>query len=667
MTRGALLSLNKVHLQLSNLDTVDSNAPPPAAPPSTRWFLLMMDLFGEDQHELLEASIDLDSETVFSDRPDTVCDLLRSVTGFLVAEANRADARIELSAAATPHYDKTFVGVLEELLLQVTSCAMQLRRSTTEARWQKTLPAAAADWQRARELEKARIMRSSLLGTPACHPDAFELEERHRLLARMLVQSKTPDTPPILTRAETRIEVREPVPAPGFDRALMVFHRAARSVPAYRAFLAEHEIDAQRIRTPRDFTAVPPITKANYLDRYSFEERLREGARSTGDVRWLRASLDSSAALFDTWFGPAITSWTKKKNILVIVSFNMGNWLEGTSTKPASEVRDTSWHGHHVSVLTPGLNPVSVLADIAELGPKYDQVVLAGYPPFVQVILDAASERVRHQNLLLLLAGESITESWRDHMLDRLGKTAHPEIVCLLYSPTSTSGPIGCETPTSIAIRRQAQKNPALAKILFGEQPDQSTFVQYDPEMHYIENYANNSLLITADADAPLVRYQSTDPGRVWTPETLKDMLGSHGDLIDRAASPPAFLSIVTSSATHLKPTRSHEHTDGTVIVTEKTMTSSRTTEIAYRIPGSTDQPWQLSWLPRRALTREQALAGMYLAEALHRHPPDNARAEQAAKTLGISVVDASEALRQRFRTQPSRCLPADSVDDVCR
>uniref|UniRef100_UPI0024541076 hypothetical protein n=1 Tax=Nocardia abscessus TaxID=120957 RepID=UPI0024541076 len=46
----------------------------------------------------------------------------------------------------------------------------------------------------------------------------------------------------------------------------------------------------------------------------------------------------------------------------------------------------------------------TILANIAELGTRYDQVVIAGYPPFVKDVLDHAPEEVLRQDLRVLLA-----------------------------------------------------------------------------------------------------------------------------------------------------------------------------------------------------------------------------------------------------------------------
>lgn len=59
----------------------------------------------------------------------------------------------------------------------------------------------------------------------------------------------------------------------GNQRALELFHRAADHLPAYRRFLADQEFSPRHVETYGDFLQVPVTTKANYIERYSPEER----------------------------------------------------------------------------------------------------------------------------------------------------------------------------------------------------------------------------------------------------------------------------------------------------------------------------------------------------------------------------------------------------------
>lgn len=323
--------------------------------------------------------------------------------------------------------------------------------------------------------------------------------------------------------------------APGFHRALAVFHRAARQVPAYADFLAAHHVRPAAIRTLADFAAVPAMTKDNYLHRYPLDQLLwrgditRAGTWSTSSgstgrpTYWPRDvhSLDESTELYDRIFRQSFAS--QRRSTLLVIGFAMGNWIGGTYTYTgALALRQ---RGHRLSVIAPGIDAEAILDNIATLGPRYDQVVLAGYPPFVKDVLDRAPAEVLRQDLRILLAGEAITETWRDWVLDRIGKSGDPTAICSIYG-TADAGIMGHETATTIAVRRAAVANRELGDALFGDGAVQPTFVEYDGDYRFTELDAENHFLFTIDTAIPLVRYRINDQGSLVSAAELADLVG---------------------------------------------------------------------------------------------------------------------------------------------
>ncbi|MFB8275510.1 hypothetical protein [Nocardia colli] len=89
-----------------------------------------------------------------------------------------------------------------------------------------------------------------------------------------------------------------------------------------------------------------------------------------------------------------------------------------------------------------------------------------------------------------------------------------------------------------------------------------------------------------------------------------------------------------------------------TIYANSRSMTSSVTVEWAWRAARS-EPGWRLSWLPHH-LTREQARAGMELAELLGRTDSvadnrEQARADALAGALGLTVQAALSVLHQRM------------------
>ncbi|WP_024802833.1 phenylacetate--CoA ligase family protein [Nocardia sp. BMG51109] len=335
-------------------------------------------------------------------------------------------------------------------------------------------------------------------------------------------------------------------PGPGFTGALKTFRAAADSVPAYAEFLRGHDVDPAAVRTLDDYETLPPMTKPGYLHRYPLHMLLWHGdagragtwscsSGSTGRPSyWPRDETSQSDAitLYDRVFRPAFR--THERSTLLVVGFAMGNWIGGTYTYAAAQA--LRCHGHRISTVTPGIEPETILHDIATLGPYYDQVVLAGYPPLVKDVLDQAPDEVLRQELRILLAGEAVTEQWRDHILERIGKPGRAAEVCVVYG-TADAGVMGCETETTIAVRRAAGADRALAEALFGGDRVLPTFVEYDPHRRFTEIDTEGRFLFTVDTTLPLIRYRNNDVGAILSAAELTDVLRAHGHRLPVATS----------------------------------------------------------------------------------------------------------------------------------
>lgn len=176
--------------------------------------------------------------------------------------------------------------------------------------------------------------------------------------------------------------------------ALELFRSMAASVPAYRAFLAEHNIDPAAIRTFADFQQLPLTTKANYLSRHSLTDLCREGrldhcdmiavsSGSTGQPTfWPRFLTDelAIATRFEQIFHDSFSADSRRT--LAVICFALGTWVGGMYT--TSCCRYLASKGYPITVITPGNNKGEIFRVVRELGPAFDQVVLLGYPPFLK-------------------------------------------------------------------------------------------------------------------------------------------------------------------------------------------------------------------------------------------------------------------------------------------
>ena len=221
---------------------------------------------------------------------------------------------------------------------------------------------------------------------------------------------------------------------PAAEAALELFHDAARSVPAYAAFLRSAGIDPGSVRAAGDFDRLPLLTKDTYHRRYPLPELCRDGrldgcdmvAVSSGSsgtpAVWPRSVLDERAVAyrFEQVFRDGFRAADRRT--LAVVCFALGSWVGGMYTTAAC--RHLAAKGYPLTVVTPGNDLAETLRVVGELGPLFDQVVLAGYPPFVKNVVDAGlaqgidwpAFRVK-----LVLAGEVFSEEWRD-LVGRAGR-----------------------------------------------------------------------------------------------------------------------------------------------------------------------------------------------------------------------------------------------------
>lgn len=343
------------------------------------------------------------------------------------------------------------------------------------------------------------------------------------------------------------------------EAALGLFHEVAESVPAYRAFLAEHQVEPARIRTPADFHGLPLVTKENYLYRHPLAALCRGGrlescdmvavsSGSTGKPTfWPRFMSDELpiAVRFEQVFHDSFQA--DRRRTLAVVCFALGTWVGGMFT--AACCRYLAAKGYPITVVTPGNNRDEIWRVARELAPAFEQTVLLGYPPFLKDVVDGGIAQGldwRPLKVKLVMAGEVFSEEWRSLVGERLGSTDVCYDSASLYG-TADAGVLGNETPLSIRIRRFLAETPEAARQLFGESR-LPTLVQYDPFVRYFETVpdgegagtgtARRTLLFSGSNGVPLIRYHIADTGGlVGYDEMLRFLADGHFDPLAELAA----------------------------------------------------------------------------------------------------------------------------------
>ncbi|MEH2274882.1 MAG: phenylacetate--CoA ligase family protein [Nostoc sp.] len=336
--------------------------------------------------------------------------------------------------------------------------------------------------------------------------------------------------------------------------ALSLFHDVAANVPAYKAFLAEREINPATIQSLEEFQKLPAIAKQNYILRYPLADLCRNGqlqacdmiAASSGSsgkpTFWPRFFTDELqiATRFEQIFHDSFHADTRRT--LAVICFTLGTWVGGIFTTNCC--RYLASKGYPITVITPGNNKEEILRVVQELGSArqslqrgeppqsaalFEQVVLLGYPPFLKDVIDtgiARSVEWQQYQIKLVMAGEVFSEEWRSLVGERVGSQNPCSDFASLYG-TADAGVLGNETPLSICIRRFLAKNPDAARALFGESR-LPTLVQYDPCSRFFEVH-DGGLLFSGDNGIPLVRYDILDTGGIISYDAMLQFLAEWG------------------------------------------------------------------------------------------------------------------------------------------
>ena len=321
---------------------------------------------------------------------------------------------------------------------------------------------------------------------------------------------------------------RRPLDVVGF------FRDVAASVPAYRKFLADAQIDPAAVQSVEDFRQLPMTSKGTYQNRYPLPELCRGGrldgcdmiAVSSGSsgrpTIWPRSLVDELqvAERFEQVFR---TFQADSRGTLAVVCFPLGTWVGGLFTTAC--VRHLAAKGFPITTVAPGNNKAEILRVLPELAPHFERVVLLGYPPFVKDVIDSGTGWPAHR-IKMVFAGEVFSEEWRDLVASRAGVADPVSDMVSLYG-TADAGVLGNETPKSVSIRRFLAGRPDLARDLFGESR-LPTLVQYDPASRFFEAH-EGTLLFSADNGVPLIRYHIADEGGLVPHEDMARFCARNG------------------------------------------------------------------------------------------------------------------------------------------
>ena len=375
---------------------------------------------------------------------------------------------------------------------------------------------------------------------------------------------------------------------------------------------------------------------------------------STGEPTfWPRSVADEFAVTtrFEQVFHDSFGA--DRQATLAVVCFALGTWVGGMYT--AGCCRHLALKGYPITVITPGSNVEEILRVVTALGPRFEQVVLLGYPPFLKGVVDTGRARGvpwPQFHVKLVLAGEVFSEQWRTLVGERLGGGDPCFGSASLYG-TADAGVLATETPLSVCIRRYLAQHPDAARELFG-QSRLPTLAQYDPRSRLFETQ-DGTLLFTGDNGIPLIRYHIADTGGLTSFDAMLAFLADHG------FDPTAELG------GQLGGRRSVRELPFVHVFGRSQFTVSYFGANIYpeNIAVGLEQPPVAGWVTGKFVmeSREDADRNRYLAIAVEL-APGVATTEQMPTVIARSIADQLCRLNSEFAhyTPPAQQLPRVSL-----
>lgn len=331
----------------------------------------------------------------------------------------------------------------------------------------------------------------------------------------------------------------------GQRKALKLFHLMAKRVPAYQDFLKNHNIIPQSISSIEDFKKIPLIDKDIYLRKYLLEKLCWD--ENLAEKRWTIAATSGSTG--EPFYFPrqkeqdlqyAMTAELylrtnfeiHKKTTLYINGFGMGIWIGGVFTYQA--IKYLADRGNYsLSIITPGSSKEEIIKAVKNLGKKFDQIIIGGYPPLIKDMLDDGIKFGliwKKYSLGFIFSAEGFSENFRDYIIEKAGlKNKYKDT--LNHYGTVDLGTMAHETPICILIRRLIIKHN-LNKHFFKKDYKLPTLAQFIPELFYFEEI-NSQIVCSAFSGLPLVRYDLKDSGGIIRFEKMTQTFSKLGiDLI---------------------------------------------------------------------------------------------------------------------------------------
>lgn len=335
----------------------------------------------------------------------------------------------------------------------------------------------------------------------------------------------------------------------GLWKAWYVFEKARRECPAYADFLEKQGFKNVRLNgwIP-DLSSIPPMDKANFIKVYSMASRcyggklpvrgavIDQSSGSTGKpTSWVRGPDERKAVARVMQL--ALREHVGNKQILFVNAFALGPWATGMSV--SYSIAD------ECLLISVGPDVDKIVGVLEDFGSDDFLYVIAGYPPFLKMLVDSKRVDWSKYDSIAFYGGEGMSEGMRSYLLESFHEVYGD------YGASDLEINIAAENAFTVAVRRLMATNESLRRRINARlsrlpglerlQDAMPHIFQYNQLDYVVETNQEGELLITvgrASNVSPRVRYNIHDNGFVMLHKELVFLLASEG--VDVSSLPPA-------------------------------------------------------------------------------------------------------------------------------
>lgn len=346
--------------------------------------------------------------------------------------------------------------------------------------------------------------------------------------------------------------------APHEQRLLEAFRRVAADRAWYRTLLDAQGVTVSDIVDAASFASrCPVLGRHNTFDRFTLAELC-----APHPVAQLASVLTSSGHGGRFSFGLATRAQEEASADRIDDVLDAAFGVRSRATLAINCLpMGVGFSSRCMTMATTSVREDMALALVESFGASFEQVLIAADPLFLKRLVDHAAERnfdwTRHC-VHVVLGEETFGEHFRGYISTILGHDLERPAGGYVMSSFGV-GELGLnlchETPATIALRRAAQRNPALGVELLGRgrtglaTPMVFSFEPMRTWAEVVEPDANGYGPIAfskleEDLPVPLLRYTTGDIGRVIDPDAAAVALRRHGVRLP-GELPPHLIAIV--------------------------------------------------------------------------------------------------------------------------